>query len=88
MHMNALATEVDTKMRQRHYKKKKKTIMDQYLSLYLDTKINNKILAFCIHQYRKSKLHHRQMGFIPGMQCLWIGIFSIVKMSVLPQIYL
>lgn len=51
MHMNALATEVDTKMRQRHYKKKKtKTIMDQYFSLYLDTKINNKILAFCVHQ--------------------------------------
>lgn len=26
MHMNALATEVDTKMRQRHYKKKKKQL--------------------------------------------------------------
>ena len=53
----------------------KKEIFRAILLMNTDTKILNKILANCTHEYIKRIIQQNQVGFIPGMQ----GWYNIRK---------
>ena len=74
-HFQIHSTRLPSPGYQNQTKTTEKKITTGPISLNIDAKILNKILANRIQQHIQKLIHHDQVGFIPGMQ----GFFNIHK---------